>query len=133
MEPDIRDEIIDYVKTIPERTGIRTKTLLKWIGISQSKYYAWRDRQGTLNQHKGKTPLLNEILPWERKAIIAYARTYLKEGYRRLTYMMLDEDIVALSPSTTYQVLKSAGLLNLKKRGKANLKKTGFFRATSCS
>jgi transposase InsO family protein len=40
--------------------------------------------------------------------------------------MMLDEDIVALSPSTTYRVLKSAGLLNLKKRGKANLKKTGF-------
>ncbi|MGB9876125.1 MAG: IS3 family transposase [bacterium] len=111
---------------MPERTGIRTKTLLKWMGISQSKYYAWRERQGTLNQHKGTTPLLNEILPWERKAIIDYARTHPEEGYRRLTYMMLDEDIVALSPSTTYRVLKSAGLFNLKKGGKANLKKTGF-------
>lgn len=26
------------------------------------------------------------------------------EGYRRLTYMMIDENIVAVSPATTYRV-----------------------------
>jgi len=33
------------------------------------------------------------------------------EGYRRITFMMLDGDLVAVSPSTVYRVLKDAGLL----------------------
>lgn len=44
-------------------------------------------------------------------------------GYRALTYMMIDANIVAVSPATTYRVLKSVGLLNRwnktnSKRGK---------------
>ena len=34
------------------------------------------------------------------------------EGYRRLTFMMLDQDVVAVSPSTVYRVLAGAGLLD---------------------
>lgn len=30
-----------------------------------------------------------------------------EEGYQRLTYMMLDENVVAVSPSTPYRVLKA--------------------------
>lgn len=33
------------------------------------------------------------------------------EGYRCLSFMMLDADVVACSPSTVYRVLKAAGLL----------------------
>jgi hypothetical protein len=33
------------------------------------------------------------------------------EGYRRLTFMMLDADIVAVSPSSVWRVLGQAGLL----------------------
>jgi putative transposase len=47
-----------------------------------------------------------------------------------MTYMMLDEDVVAVSPSTTYRVLKGAGLLNRWNRGKVNPKKTGFDQPT---
>jgi putative transposase len=36
---------------------------------------------------------------------------YPLEGYRRLAYMMLDADIVAVSPSSVYRVLKAAGKL----------------------
>jgi putative transposase len=39
--------------------------------------------------------------------------------------MMLDRDIVAVSPSSTYRVLKSAGLLDSWKP-KRSLKGTGF-------
>jgi hypothetical protein len=47
------------------------------------------------------------------------------EGYRRLTFMMLDRDIVAVSPSSTYRVLKGAGLLDCWKP-KPSLKGAGF-------
>jgi hypothetical protein len=70
-------------------------------------------------------PRATWILPWERDAIIAYRRTHREEGYRSLTYMMLDENVVAVSPSTTYRVLKSAGVLSRWNPGRA-LKQKGF-------
>jgi hypothetical protein len=57
----------------------------------------------------GIIPKKRWILNWEREAIIGYARTHMGEGYRRLTYMMIDDNIAAVCPSTTYRVLKSAG------------------------
>lgn len=47
----------------------------------------------------------------EKERICAFARAHPLEGYRRLTFMMLDADVVACSPASVYRVLKSAGLL----------------------
>lgn len=49
---------------------------------------------------------------WERRAILDFAQKHAGEGYRRLTFMMLDEDVVAVSPSTVYRTLRAAGRLN---------------------
>ena len=57
--------------------------------------------------------------------IIDFHHQFPLEGYRRLTFMMLDRDIVAVSPSSTYRVLKGAGLLDCWKP-KPSLKGTGF-------
>jgi transposase InsO family protein len=51
------------------------------------------------------------LTPAEREAIVVYYQSHPGEGYRRLTYMMLDADIVAVSPATTYRVLIEAGLM----------------------
>jgi transposase InsO family protein len=47
----------------------------------------------------------------EKERIRAFARRHPFEGYRRLTYQMLDADVVACSPPSVYRVLKHAGLL----------------------
>jgi putative transposase len=47
----------------------------------------------------------------EKERIRAFARAHPLEGYRRLTFMMLDADQVACSPASVYRVLKTAGLL----------------------
>jgi putative transposase len=49
--------------------------------------------------------------PWEKVAILSFHHQFPLEGYRRLTFMMLDRDVVAVSPSSAYRVLKAAGLL----------------------
>ena len=49
--------------------------------------------------------------PHEVEAILRFAREYPLEGYRRLTFMMLDRNIAAVSPSSTYRVLRDASLL----------------------
>jgi len=94
-----------------KRTHISKKVLIQWLDISHSKYYSWEERLGQPNKHNGHIVRDHWILPWERGAIIGYYRRHPDEGYRRLTYMMIDEDIVYVSPSTTYRVLKEAGLL----------------------
>jgi hypothetical protein len=62
---------------------------------------------------------------WEKEAIIHFHLKNPLEGYRRLTFMMLDADVVAVSPSSVWRVLGQAGLL-AKWKGKLSKKGTGF-------
>jgi putative transposase len=85
--------------------------MLACISLSSSKFYSWKQRQSIENQHNNKQPKQNWLLAWEVAAIINYRLLHLDEGYRRLTYMMLDENVVAVSPASTYRILKREGLL----------------------
>jgi putative transposase len=113
------------------KTDTPVNKLLGIIGISSSKYYSWINRVDQPNNHNGIIPKRHWILPWERDAIINYAKTHIGEGYRRLTYMMIDDNIAAVSPSTTYRVLRSAGLLNRWNKVKKSSKGNGFDQPTT--
>lgn len=119
---------MEYIAEKQNRTGISSKSLLKWLGISRSKYYDWLSRDSFFISHNGKIPKSHWILEWEKEAIINYAMCHTMEGYRRLTYMMLDEDVVAVSPSSVYRVLKKAGLLNRWNVVSTNMKNNGFIQ-----
>lgn len=84
---------------------------LTWLGIPSSKYYNWCRRLGRPNAHNAAIPRATWLRESEKLAILQYHREHPDEGYRRLTYMMLDADIVAASPSSVYRVLKEAGRL----------------------
>jgi transposase InsO family protein len=58
-------------------------------------------------------------------AIVEFHARYPLEGYRRLAFMMLDADVVAVSPSSVYRVLREAGLMELH-NSKPSLKGKGF-------
>ena len=88
--------------------------LVAWLGIARSKFNQWSRRLGTANQHNAAIPRDFWLEDWEKAAIVAFQGLYPLEGYRQLTYMMLDADIVAVSPSSVYRVLKAAGKLVLK-------------------
>ena len=126
VELDIRDSVIGFTEMITSKTDISVKYLLSLIGIRANKYYSWNNRKGQANKHNGHLPKENWLLDWEKQAIIEYAKSNTGEGYRRLTYLMLDEDIVAVSPSSTYRVLKDAGLLNRWNNVKKSSKGNGF-------
>jgi putative transposase len=78
-----------------------------------------------VNEHNAPVPRDFWLEFWEREAIINFAKNNPLEGYRRLTFMMLDQNIVAVSPSSTWRVLTKAGLLQ-KWNKKTSLKGTGF-------
>lgn len=108
-----------------ERTELSARTLYGWIGLPESTFYDWRKRYGLANEHNGKVPRDFWLEDWERDAIIEFHALYPLEGYRRLTFMMIDRDIVAVSPSSVYRVLKKAGLIG-PRNTKPSKKGTGF-------
>jgi putative transposase len=122
---DTRDAIMDFIRHWSERTEIGALQLVAWIGLSRSKFYSWRDRYGKANEHNALVPRDHWLEPWEQVAIINFHHQFPLEGYRRLTFMMLDRDVVAVSPSSTYRVLKAAGLLQ-RWKPKASHKGNGF-------
>ena len=93
--------------------------------MTASKFYGWRGRYGKVNEHNGWVPRDFWLEEWEKQAIIAFHLKNPLEGYRRLTFMMLDADIVAVSPASVWRVLSRAGLLR-KWNGKPSKKGTGF-------
>jgi hypothetical protein len=114
---------MDFIAHWSEHTEIRALQLVCWIGLSRSKFYSWRNRYGKANEHNALVPRDHWLEPWEKVAIINFHHQCPREGYRRLTFMMLDRNVVAVSPSSTYRVLKAAGLLqrwNPKPSGKGN-------------
>ena len=78
-----------------------------------------------MNEHNAWIPRDHWLDDWEKKAILDYELLFPLEGYRRLTFMMLDADIVAVSPSSVYRVLKAAGRID-PFNGKPSSKGTGF-------
>lgn len=99
--------------------------LIAWLGVAKGKFYSWKQRYGRVNEHNASVPRDHWIEDWERDAIIEFHGMYPLEGYRRLAFMMLDKTNVAVSPSTTYRVLRRANLLD-RWNAKPSKKGTGF-------
>jgi putative transposase len=108
-----------------DRAEVPATKFIAWLCIASSKFYDWKDRYGKVNEHNGQVPRDWWLEAWEKRAILDYQQQYPLEGYRRLTFMMLDDDVVAVSPSSTYRVLKQAGVL-ARHNGKPSQKGTGF-------
>jgi transposase InsO family protein len=121
----LRDEVVDFVRRWNGKTEIPVDRLIARMGLNRSKFYDWRERYGKVNEHNGWIPRDHWVEDWERQEIIGFHREHQRDGYRRICYMLLDQDKVAVSPATVYRVLQKAGLLERWNR-KLSKKGTGF-------
>ena len=133
VEPEIRDAVTAYLANISKRSGLPIKQFLKIIGLSKVKYYRWLKRAGTPKNHNGKVPKTHWLMPEEVQAIIDFAREhysendyFLRDGYRRIAYKMIDSNIAYVSPSSVYRILKRENLLNKWNTNKSAAKGSGF-------
>ena len=117
--------MVDFIRTWSDKTGLLIERLLGWLELSTGKFYDWRQRYGKRNQHNGWVPRDFWLTEEEKKAILNFQEQFPLEGYRRLTYMMMDADVVAVSPSSVFRVLHAAGRLQPWSR-KPSKKGTGF-------
>lgn len=108
-----------------DKTEQPAEKFVGWLGIARGKFFDWKKRYGKANEHNALVPRDFWIEDWERKAIVDFHDINPLEGYRRLTFMMLDQNVAAVSPATTYRVLKAAGRLDRWNRVPSK-KGTGF-------
>jgi transposase InsO family protein len=108
-----------------ERSELPAKRLLEWLEVREGKYYDWTKRYGKANEHNAQVPRDFWLEEAEKQAILDFHRQHPLDGYRRLTYMMLDADVAAVSAATVYRVLSQAGRLG-RNWAKPSKKGTGF-------
>jgi len=122
---DTRDTVVDFVRAWSRKTEVPVNRVLPWMGIREGKFYDWGRRYGKANEHNHWIPRDHWLEEWEKHAILDYARQHPVDGYRRIAFGMIDENIVCVSPSSVYRVLKGAGLLG-RWRPRPSKKGTGF-------
>jgi putative transposase len=109
---DLRDTVVDFVRDFSGRTERPVRWVLRHLAIAPTQFYRWTERYGQVNTHNGLIPRDHWLTAEERAAILRYHDAHAPEGYRRMTFMMLDADVVAVSPATVYRVLKAEGRLD---------------------
>jgi transposase InsO family protein len=96
------------------RSGWPAKKTLAALGIARRSYYRWLKEEKWVRQLP-EVPVRPvqpyEALPEEKQAVVAYALQHPELRHRELAWRMVDEDVVCLSPSTVYRILKEAQLV----------------------
>lgn len=97
------------------RSGWSARHTLRGLGVSPASYYRWRraslrDGPGLSGSPPPVTPY--EATPEEKQAVRAYALQHPGIRHRELAWRMVDENVVCLSPSTVYRILKGENLVS---------------------
>lgn len=92
---------------------MRLEWVLRRLGLSRALYFRWRERRcrGELEDRHPRPVDLYKALPEEEESVRQFALEHPQDGYRRLSWMMVDEDVAYLSPSSVYRILDKFDLL----------------------
>ena len=129
VPPDRRDEVVDCVTVLSARTDLPVRPMLQRLGIARSKFARWTTAYGAVPTPHGPVPCDHWLTRAEQDGILLFHERHPLEGYRRLTYMLLDAGDIAVSPTSAYRVLKAAGRLDRWTRTPSK-KGTGFDQPT---
>ena len=92
--------MVDFVQKWSVAAELACAQMLRWIALAPRKFRDWRERYGRANEHNHLVPRDHWLEGWEKQAIVEFYYQYPLEGYRRLCFMMLDREVVAVSPAS---------------------------------
>jgi transposase InsO family protein len=112
LPPNLQQEVHAIVVQTRTRSGWpATRTLLA-LGVSRRSYYRWLKEEAWSKAVPVAKPVQPyEALPAEKAAVLEYARKHPELRHREMAWRMVDEDVVCLSASTIYRILREAGLV----------------------
>jgi transposase InsO family protein len=122
----VSQEVVATVRYLKQRAARPVQSSLAILDLPRATYFRWAAQGGKAPRPPAVVPKSHWLLPEERAAIIAYKRAHPEYGYRRLCFMMLDEGVVAVAPSSVHRVLQGAGLSSRWTPGPGESARKGF-------
>jgi putative transposase len=114
VPPPLQQRVHEEVERTRRRSGWAAQRTLVALGVPRRTYYRWLKEEAwaqALPAAPVKPVQPYEALAEEKQAVLASARRHPELRHRELAWRMVDEDVVCLSPSTVYRILKEAGLV----------------------
>ena len=124
-----RREIVQVIEYWRAKTELSAKALSQYCSLPYKKFLRWRQRLDEKPASRKIVPKSHWLLPEEIRAIVSYSHEHPGHGYRRLAWMLTDDNVVYASPSTVYRILKRHDLLITQER-KPSRKGRGFEQPT---
>lgn len=85
-------------------------------GIAPATYYDWFDNNNQVKDIRVKrSKIYTRLLAEEIKTVVDFRSDNPDEGYRKLTWMMVDRNIAYITEITVYRLLKSLNMLFMGK------------------
>ncbi len=106
--------ILETVAQAQERTAQPTEQVLAQLELATATYYRWRERQAADRlEDRVVVPRRALLLPTPEEvlAVRGFALDHPATGYKRLTWMMIDEDVAYLRAYQVYRILVAQNLL----------------------
>lgn len=105
--------MLETVVQAQDRSRKPLEWVLEHLGLPSATYFRWRARgqRDELEDRIVVPPQTRKPLPEEEQAAKTFALAHTRDGYRRLAWMMVDENVVFLRPSAVYGVLNRHNLL----------------------
>ena len=114
MPAELQQQVHAEVGRTRRRSGWSVRTTLRALGVSASSYYRWLRHERWARESAAAPPVPiqpYEALPEEKEAVRSYAVAHPELRHRELAWRMVDDDVVCLSPSTVYRILRSEELV----------------------
>jgi putative transposase len=102
------------VQETKRRSGWSVRRTLQALDVSPASYYRWRKEVAqakTFSAAAAKPVQAYEATNEEKRAVRAYALKHPGIRHRELAWRMVDEEVVFLSPSSVYRILKGENLV----------------------
>lgn len=109
---DIREEVNEMIQQTRQWIDWPKNRILKLLGVQrtqQSIFHQVKAKEAPVSDRKA-----HQITPPEIEAIMAYCNARRGLNYYKLTYQMMDENVVFIPPSTVYSILRSSGFYDVK-------------------
>ena len=112
-EAQLKAEILQIV----ERSPLPVRHTLRELRIAPSTYYRWKSRyrdqgpDGLMDRSPEPRRVWNRLTTEQRRYVVRYALEHPSLSPREVATTLVDEQVMYVSESTVYRILKEAGLI----------------------
>ena len=112
-EAQLKAEVLQIV----ERSPLPVRQTLQELQIAPSTYYRWKSRyrdkgfNGLVDRPPEPRRVWNRLATKQRWYVVRYALEHPSLSPREVATTLVDEQVMYVSESTVYQILKEAGLI----------------------